>query len=178
MDEMQADETLIKMERIAERRIRDAIEAGEFDNLKGAGKPLPLEDDNPFLPDDMRVAFKVLQNSGYSPDWMTLAQDIEADLDRLRNSADLHFRLLREQLHEISGNPYAITRLSTEVHRLKNLHKRAAAQYERGLVEVNRKITTLNQTVPIYSLLKIPLSIEDEMRKYEDRLPAYLSYVK
>jgi hypothetical protein len=178
MDEMQADEAIIKLERIAERRIRDAIEAGEFDNLKGMGQPLAADDDNPYVPDDMRVAFKVLQNSGYAPDWMTLAQDIEADMQRLRTSADTHFRILREQLKEISSDTYAITRLRNEVQRLKNLHKRAAAQHERAIHEINRKINTFNQTVPIYSLLKVPLSVEDEMRKYEDRVPAYLSYVK
>jgi DnaJ family protein C protein 28 len=178
MDEAQADEVILKLERIAERRIREAIEAGEFDNLEGMGKPLSTDDENPYVPEDMRVAFKVLQNSGYAPDWMTLAQDIEADLDRLRASADVHFRVLREQLKEITADTYAITRLRTEVQRLKSLHKRAAARHERAIQEVNRKINTFNQTVPIASLLKVPLSVEDEMRRYEDRLPAYLGYVQ
>jgi hypothetical protein len=31
--------------------------------------------------------------------------------------------------------------------------------------------------VPIASLFKVPLSLEIEMERYEDRLPAYLSYV-
>src|SRR6476646_6689257 len=100
MDEMQADEAIIKLERIAERRIRDAIEAGEFDNLKGMGQPLAADDDNPYVPDDMRVAFKVLQNSGYAPDWMTLAQEIEDLKDQLTWMADYHFRTLREELAE------------------------------------------------------------------------------
>jgi hypothetical protein len=178
MDEMQADEAIIKLERIAERRIRDAIEAGEFDNLEGMGKPLSTDDDNPYVPEDMRVAFKVLQNSGYAPDWMTLAQDIETDLQHLRTAADIHFRILREQLGEISSDTYAINRLRSEVQRLKSLHKRAAAQHQQAIHEINRKINTFNQTVPIASLLKVPLSIEEEMRRYEDRLPAYLSYVR
>src|SRR3954453_12004702 len=147
MDEMQADEAIIKLERIAERRIRDAIEAGEFDNLKGMGKPLSTDDENPYVPEDMRVAFKVLQNSGYAPDWMTLAQDIEGDLERLRASADHHFRRLREQLNDISADTHAITRLRSEVQRLKNLHKRAAAQHRQAIIEINRKINTFNQTV-------------------------------
>jgi hypothetical protein len=120
----------------------------------------------------------VLKNSGYAPDWMTLAQDIEADLQRLRTSADIHFRILREQLGEISADTHAINRLRSEVQRLKNLHKRAAIQHQQAIHEINRKINTFNQTVPIASLLRVPLSVEEEMRKYEDRLPAYLSYVK
>jgi hypothetical protein len=34
-------------ESFAERRIREAMEAGEFDNLAGAGKPIPGIDDPP-----------------------------------------------------------------------------------------------------------------------------------
>ena len=34
---------LMSLRRIAEARIRDAIEQGVFDNLPGAGKPLDLE---------------------------------------------------------------------------------------------------------------------------------------
>lgn len=177
MDEFQADEVIVKLERIAEKRIRDAMEAGEFDNLEGAGKPLPKDDNNPFVPADMRVAFKVLQNSGYAPDWMTLAQEIEADIERLRWAADRHFQTLRAQLKEAGSNPYAIKRLRTEVQRLKHAHKRAAIQHEHAIQEINRKITTFNQTAPIASLLKIPLSLQDEMAKYEDRAPAYLDYV-
>ncbi|HST04844.1 MAG TPA: DUF1992 domain-containing protein [Chloroflexia bacterium] len=178
MDQYAADEAIVKLERIAERRIREAIEAGEFDNLEGAGKPLSDLEDNPFVPEDMRVAFKVLQNSGYAPDWMTLAQEIEDDLDWLKSSADYHFRMLREELAAIGADPYAVKRLRSEMDRLRNLHRRASAQYRQALEAVNRKINTFNQTVPIASLLKIPLAVDEQMALYEDRVPAYLSYMK
>jgi hypothetical protein len=177
MDEFAADEALIRLDRIAERRIKDAIDAGVFDNLKGAGKPLDEGDNNPYVPEDLRVAFKVLANSGYAPDWMTLAQDIEADIERLRLSADLHFRRLREALKEISTDIYGVKRLRSDVVRLKKLHQSASAQHRRALEEINRKINTFNNTVPIASLYRLPLPVEEEMARYEDRVPAYLSYV-
>ena len=178
MDEYAADEIIVKLERIAERRIQDAIEAGVFDNLEGMGKPLAGLEDNPFVPDDMRVAFKVLQNSGYAPDWMTLAQEIEEERERLKWAADYHFRTLREELAEIGSNPYAVKRLRAELERLRGMHRRASRQHREGIEAINRKINTFNQTVPIVSLLKVPLSLEDEMAKFEDRMPAYLSYMK
>src|SRR5262245_11232412 len=104
MDEQQIDEAILKLERIAERRIKDAMDAGEFDNLEGMGKPLKDIDDNPFVPADMRAAFKVLSNSGYAPDWVVLAQQIDSDIEKLRRTADRHFAYLRDQLHAISGN--------------------------------------------------------------------------
>ncbi|HEX9987467.1 MAG TPA: DUF1992 domain-containing protein [Chloroflexia bacterium] len=172
---MDADDIITKIDRIGERRIQEAIEAGEFDNLELAGKPITY-DDNPFVPEEMRAAFKVLQNSGYAPDWMVLAQQIDADLERLRHDADRHFAYLRRSLMEIGGNPYAVKRLRSEVERLKAEHKRAAKQHSLAIHEVNRKISTFNQTVPIASLNRVPLSHELEMEKYEDRVPAYLTY--
>lgn len=176
MDEFVADEILAKLDRLADRRIQEAIDSGAFDNLAGMGKPLQIED-NPFVPKDMRAAFHVLENSGYAPDWMNVAQQIELDLENIRHSADKHFAYLRESLAEIGNNPYAVKRLRTEVSRLKAQHERAARQHTHAILELNKKISMFNQMVPIASLNKIPLSLDLEMEKYEERVPAYLSYV-
>jgi hypothetical protein len=152
------------------------MDAGEFDNLEGYGKPLAENEDNPFLPKDMRAAFKVLQNSGYAPDWMVLGQEIEDDLEAIREKADRHFGSLRRQLQEVAGNPYAVKRLRREMDRLKAEHRRASAAHSKAIEEVNRKISAFNQMVPIASLTKIPLSHAAEMARFEDRLPAFLSY--
>ena len=172
---MDMDEAFSKLDRISERRIQEAMEAGEFDNLPGMGKPLQ-HDDNPFVPEDMRVAFKALQNSNFAPDWMLLAQEIDADLAQMRESADRHFAILRRRLHETASNPYAIRRLREEVVQLKKAHTRAATQHRSRLDSINRKISTFNQMVPIASLYRVPLSITHEMDKFEDRVPAYLNY--
>lgn len=50
---------------IAERKIEDAIANGEFENLPGMGKPLEIEDLS-HLPPDMRMAYTILKNSGYT----------------------------------------------------------------------------------------------------------------
>lgn len=72
-------------EKAVESQIQDAMAAGLFDNLPGAGKPLPLGDgDN--LAGDNWLGFRVLQNAGMLPEWLNLARDIERDrgqLDRL-----------------------------------------------------------------------------------------------
>jgi hypothetical protein len=51
---------------IAERKIAEAIAAGELDNLPGAGRPLDLEDDL-LIPEELRMAHRILKNAGYSP---------------------------------------------------------------------------------------------------------------
>ena len=51
---------------IAERRILQAIARGELDGLPGAGKPLALDDDA-MVPEETRVAYRILKNAGFVP---------------------------------------------------------------------------------------------------------------
>lgn len=60
---------------IADEKIREAIRKGEFDDLPGAGKPLPPEDDT-MVPEELRVAFKILKNAGALPEEMQLRKDM------------------------------------------------------------------------------------------------------
>ena len=52
---------------LAERRIEEAIARGEFDELPGAGRPLELDDVDPLLPEELRLAYRILKNAGFSP---------------------------------------------------------------------------------------------------------------
>jgi len=53
-------------EKIVEQRIKEAMEKGEFDDLPGKGRPIPLEDDS-HVPEDLRLAYKVLKNADCLP---------------------------------------------------------------------------------------------------------------
>ncbi|SFG93205.1 protein of unknown function [Desulfotomaculum arcticum] len=52
--------------KIAESKIREAIEKGELKNLSGAGKPLNI-DNMLFVPQEDRLAYSVMKNSGLVP---------------------------------------------------------------------------------------------------------------
>ena len=58
--------SLLIFQRIAEERIREAMENGDFKDLEFKGKPLELKED-PFMPEDLRVVYKVLKNAGFLP---------------------------------------------------------------------------------------------------------------
>jgi hypothetical protein len=60
---------------LAVRKILVAMVRGEFDDLPGKGKPLDLSDD-PMVPDDLRVAYKILKNSGCLPPELELHKEI------------------------------------------------------------------------------------------------------
>lgn len=69
-------------ERIIEERIREAQKRGDFDALPGAGAPLRLEDDS-HLPEDLRLAYKVLKNADCLPPEVALRKEIERTEDLL-----------------------------------------------------------------------------------------------
>lgn len=63
--------------RIAEERIKEAIQRGELSNLPGRGKPLVFEDDS-MVPEEQRLAVKILKNAGCIPPELELKKDIMA----------------------------------------------------------------------------------------------------
>ncbi|HTH49490.1 MAG TPA: DUF1992 domain-containing protein [Candidatus Limnocylindria bacterium] len=71
---------------IAERKIREAMEEGEFDRLEGMGKPLDLAE-NPFEDPSLRLAHRLLKNNGFAPAWIEESKEIEAEECRLRCGA-------------------------------------------------------------------------------------------
>jgi hypothetical protein len=61
--------------RIAESRIREAMEQGQFDNLPGAGQPLNLEDYFS-TPEDLRMAYSILRNANCAPAEVELLNEV------------------------------------------------------------------------------------------------------
>ncbi len=160
---------------LAERRIRDALESGELQVRGGPDQALDL-DENPYVPEEWRTAFRVLKNAHYRPDWMELADEIEADLDAWRRAADVHFAYVRDQLAEVVGSPRGLLRLREVVAALKLRHARATAAHAAGLAEINRKIHRYNATVPSPGLKRWTIPADEEMARWAARLPAYLEY--
>lgn len=64
---------------IAERKIAEAIERGEFENLALKGQPLDLTTD-PMEPAERRLAHRILNNAGMAP----LEISLQRELDQLR----------------------------------------------------------------------------------------------
>ena len=72
---------------IAEQRIREAQEQGVFDNLPGEGKPLVLEDES-HVPEDLRMAYKVLRNAGFLPPELEERKEINSLIEMLEQGSD------------------------------------------------------------------------------------------
>lgn len=78
--------------RIAERRISQAIEDGSLSFEKWKNKPLP-EDDDPLVPDDLKMAYKILKNAGYLPPEIEMKKEIRQMEELIAATEDEHVRL-------------------------------------------------------------------------------------
>ena len=121
-------------ESIAERKIREAMQEGAFDNLATHGKPLDLSED-PFEDPSLRMAHRLLRNNGFAPWWVEEAKDLEASIDRLR--ADLR---------AAGRRPAAIGELGAKTAGL------------------NRRIQSYNLKCPSPHLHKNPIDFDREMQ--------------
>ncbi len=118
---------MICFQRIAERRIQEAIRNGEFDDLPGAGKPLVLEDDS-HIPEDLRMAYKVLRNANCVPPEIALRKEIARVEDLLSGMEDT-----QAKYRQIKKLNFLIMRLNMMRRTHTSLEK--SQRYEKKLVE-------------------------------------------
>ncbi len=114
-------------QKLAERRITESIEKGELDSIEGAGEPLKLDEDS-FVPEELRLSYKVLRNSGFIPPELELRNEIislraivdliDDDKSRMRKLRELNYKILK--LNELRG---------------KDLDLESLPEYERKLHE-------------------------------------------
>ena len=74
-------------DRIVEERIRSAQLRGDFEKLPGSGKPLDLSDDA-HIPEDLRLAYKILKNADMIPPEIELKKEIRRTEDLLQGMVD------------------------------------------------------------------------------------------
>jgi hypothetical protein len=107
--------------KIAEQKIREAMERGEFDNLGYHGKPLNL-DEFSGVPEALRMGYRILKNAGVLPPEMQLKKEILAlqdlikacyddgerlDMQRKMNEKMLRYNMMMErQFHKPAYRKY------------------------------------------------------------------------
>ena len=107
-------------ESLVERQIREAMEAGAFDDLPHQGVPLPLEDD--WASGDRAMAHRMLRDAGMAPPWVETDKEVRTLLARRdlllerarRVSPVARPGLRREFLGLLEAANLAITRLNGE----------------------------------------------------------------
>ena len=77
----------MSLDKVLEEQIQRAMSEGKFDNLKGAGKPLNL-DDYYATPEDIRVGYTLLKNNDFVPPEIELIKEIGVLREKINESAD------------------------------------------------------------------------------------------
>ena len=73
------------LDRLADAHIESAAKRGEFDDLPGAGKPLPA-DAAANVPEHLRAGYRLLKNAGYVPPEIETRRELRAVEDLLAHA--------------------------------------------------------------------------------------------
>jgi DnaJ homolog subfamily C member 28 len=120
-------EQMNRLESLTEKKLREAIENGEFDDLPGKGEPIDLKE-NPFEDPDLRAVHRLLRNAGFAPAWIEERKDIDGELSVAQKTLSRSWELFGE------GG------------------KASSLEWERSVKEFRAKAAELNQRVRIYNL--------------------------
>lgn len=139
------------LESAIDKQIREAMERGDFDNLKGTGKPLNLARD-PNVPEDWELAFNMLRNAGYAPDWIETRKEVDATRAKL-------FAPLERFLKNPPANPQERARLQEKL----------IEQFRKQATELNRLIDTYNLKAPTIQVHLRRIRVEHEIENFLGR---------
>ncbi|WP_377891611.1 DUF1992 domain-containing protein [Alkalihalobacillus sp. R86527] len=115
---------------IAEDKIKTAIKNGEFNDLPGKGKPQKLEDMSS-IPEELRIAYKVLKNSGYLPEESQLKKELSTLEELLESCSDEEDKVHIKR--KISANQLKYDQLMNE-----RLSKQAPEYHEQVKTRLTR----------------------------------------
>jgi len=154
---------------LVENQIQKAQERGEFDNLKGSGKPLSLYE-NPYEPPEMRMMNKILKDNNFAPYWIELGKEIDSDLENLHREVS-YFQRYISMFTQEKLTPVTSQRLEK---------KKEHFYYETRLVleKINKKIDNYNLHCPVVRLTRGRIIVNDEMHKIITRIEQSISNIQ
>ena len=149
-----------------DERIREAQERGDFDNLRGKGKPLDLHG-NPHA-GDWEMAYHAMANAGYVPDWIDRDREIRQLEDEATTALDRHVAWHNQAVAGLDSLPPAQRAPRREV--ILAARAAAADRYRARAKVINSKILDFNLLCPISSLHKFRLRPDEDIQRFETRL--------
>lgn len=133
---------------VAERKIREAMDEGLFDNLPGKGKPLILDDD-PLTPAHLRMVHHVLKNANVVPEWILREREIEA---AKQAAADFLAKCEADRAQGVPRDP-----------------SRARSEYQDLMRAANDLILKFNLVNPFVHRAPVPFRIKERLGDWDAR---------
>lgn len=142
---------------VVSQRIEEAMREGHFDNLRNKGKPLKLER-NPFVPQDMEMAYHILENNDLPPGWITERTALLKDIDRFREKLKAKISMDRQ-------NNQAAKASSGETSPNPPDRGKISDSWREEIRALNKRIDNLNLIQPFAHLEVYKLILEDEVQR-------------
>ncbi len=135
---------------VGERKIKEAMDAGVFDDNPLKGQPLNYDEDMG-LPPEQRVVKKILKNAGALPQWMQLEVDIKREREATVKQKERALKLLAKA--PLESRERVKARLKSELKESMSL--------------VNTMILQYNMVCPAgYARPFAPFGIQKEMEQF------------
>lgn len=141
---------------LAGMRIEEAMRAGLFDDLPGAGKPINLAR-NPFVPDDQQMAQTLLKNNELTPGWIPARKAVLAEIDRIRAALRADVQTV-QQARAAIGDAGALAQIEQSWARRQE-------GWRESVQRVNRQIDAVNFQQPSVQLEIFKLIYDDELAR-------------
>ena len=142
---------MTRRKRAVDEIISNAIESGAFDNLKGKGEPLNL-DNNPHADPEWRLAYDMLKQNNFAPEWIEARQEIESELSTALEKLS-RTKAWREEALEGGEEPHVVDR---EWEKAKKIFREAVES-------INEKIDSYNLNIPSDRLYRKRVNVEREI---------------
>lgn len=139
-------------DRVVEDLIQEAMSRGDFQNLKGIGKPLDnLQSQNPYVDFTTHKLNKILLDNGFVPEWITLQKEIRDEISELKRSLEYE----RSCLGKLPLS-----------HEDTQCWESAVQNHEKLVKIINKKIDKFNLIVPVLDKQMIQI----QLRKISDKV--------
>ncbi|NXK91081.1 DJC28 protein, partial [Formicarius rufipectus] len=135
------------VERLVEDLIQESMAKGDFDNLRGKGKPLRKFSDCPHIDPMTHNLNRILIDNGYQPEWILLQKEIRETIEQLRKSVVASRRKLGEPM------------TPSEQKRWDQIRE----QFMEDIRKLNKRVDNFNLVVPILSRQMVHFSPEKEI---------------
>jgi DnaJ family protein C protein 28 len=143
---------------IVEQRIQEAREEGKFDNLKGTGMPLRLDED--VWAGEKAMAYHLLKSNDVAPQELERGHEIDQEIAR----AEGLLRTLRHRRDTLRARSWVVASDRRAYNILRDATER---RYAEALREINSKILSLNIIAPP-ALHRRRLDVEQRLVAFRD----------
>jgi len=147
------------IDRVVDDLIRESMQKGEFDSLRGAGRPLDYSDHNPMVDETTHKINKILVNNGFKPEWISLGKEIRDDIKASR-------RKLAIARQKLGPPPYSGLK--------KGQWDKDVKHFQLSVKDVNQQIQKFNMIVPFMEKQMIPYDFKISVDRIVDNPKRFL----